>query len=155
MVKNTNRTFDANVFKKQEREQGRIRDMSNHVYPNGGFKNTMFYRSLTYNNAIASQIQEGQQSKLFQADVSDYLPESCLSDKTRFTTWEADHPRWAKAEHVDQVGVVDQQAEECLEYTEYIANIPVKFNHSEAPDPSELYRRKRGLRLSEKVSNRR
>ena len=145
---NENRTFNIKEFRKQEQEQGRVRDMANHLYPNGGFKNTIFYRNLSYNQAIASQIQEGQQSKFFQTDVIDYGPDNCLSDKALFDAWEADHPRWAKAEHINQVGVVDQQPEECLEYSEYVSNLPVKFSHANAPDPADLYRKKRSLRNS-------
>ena len=139
------RSFDHAAFKQQEIAQGGIYNQQNRMYPNGGFKNTMFYRELTFHQAIASQIQEGQRSAAFNTSVVDYVPDMCTRDRDLFDKWEDSHPVWKNAEH-NTHGVVINQPKQCIEYSVYINNSPISFNQTELPDLDEMYRKKRALR---------
>jgi hypothetical protein len=48
--------FNIQRYISQERKLGKTYNEINRVYPNGGIKNTLFYRNIAYHEAIASQV---------------------------------------------------------------------------------------------------
>jgi hypothetical protein len=138
-----NAEFDLKKYLDCERELGKqYNAQHNRLVPYGVFKNTMFYRRMAYYKEIAAQVQESQRTAKLNLDVTDYVPNMCTEDKMLFEGWEATRS-WSKEKH-NTHGLINGQPQECLEYTEYIHNLPVNITEADLPPLDDLIRKRRG-----------
>ena len=139
--KNQPKVFDFDKYLVQETNAGvKFRAIA---YPNGLIKNTLFFRKVQLYNAMISQIEETQRPPGLAIDMTDYLPSYCTEDKMMFEAWEA-QPQQAEwfGKSRDNHGVRENQMKQCLQYTQYISNLPINVSLSDLPDLNSLLRRK-------------
>lgn len=120
--------FYADKYDENEKMLGTRYHEKNHMYPNAGFKNTVFYRNLTYRNAILTQLHESQQGNFKLKTNLDYVPDDCTADRDLFLEWKRKrNPGKEVKIYVDDEahGLTTNIPKECLEYSKYINNLHV------------------------------
>ncbi len=109
------------------------------AFPNGLIKNSLFYRKVQVYQAAISQIEESQRPPGLSVEMTDYTPDHCTEDKDLFEAWDARQVEW-KDKSRDAHGVRDNQMKQCLQYTQYISNLPMEVSLSDLPPLGGLLR---------------
>ena len=109
------------------------------AFPNGLIKNTLFFRKVQLYQAVKSQIEETQRPPGLGIEMTDYTPAQCTEDKMMFDAWEATQEEW-KGKVRDNHGVKENQMKQCLQYTQYISNLPMNASLADLPPMDGLLR---------------
>ena len=140
---NATTPFNADKYDENEKILGMRYHEKNHMFPNGGFKNTVFYRNLTYRNAILTQLHESQQGNFKPKTILDYVPDDCTADRDLFLNWKRKrNPGKEVKIYVDDEahGLTTNIPKECLEYSKYINNLHVALPEEDQLPIEDLIR---------------
>jgi hypothetical protein len=125
---NETAVFSSEKYDENEKMMGTRYHEKNHMFPNGGFKNTVFYRNMTYRNAILTQLHESQQGNFKTQTILDYVPTDCTADRDLFLDWKRKRNPGVEVKIYDSDeahGLNTNIPKECLEYSKFINNLPV------------------------------
>ena len=129
--------FDMTKYLSQEKEIGNRYMSVNRVFPNGGFKNTAFYKEMIFKQSLLSQLHESQHSKsvLDNSKVYQYKPQQCTQDLRVFDAWKNKNG-WTSN------NPSKNEPKMCLLYAAYMASLPLNqdVNNNTVPMLDQLIR---------------
>ena len=130
------------TFVKHEYEEGVKYFKPDSIFPNFGFENTYYYRKKIFAEMVTNQISD-YQLKSLKGPISlpryMYSPHDCDIDMDLHYNWrktskyplgKMDQPiknMWEQRDHEVNRDVKNLPAM-CMEYAEYVANLPVRLN---------------------------
>ena len=121
----------------QEKDMGERYMNVNRIYPNGGFKNTLFYKEMIFKQNLLSQLHEQQhaQSVVDNAKVYEYKPSQCTQDLRVFDAWK-------KRNGWTTTTPSKNEPKMCLLYAAYMTSLPInqQVNNSTIPMLDQLIR---------------
>ena len=135
--------FNLDQYIENESILGMRYHEKNHMFPNGGFKNTVFYRNMMYRQAIISQLHESQRGNFRPQSALDYIPENCTADRDLFLEWKRKRNpgKEIRIYYDDEChGANTNIPKECLEYSKYINNLHVSLPEEDLLPIDELVR---------------
>ena len=128
--------FDMAKYIAQENDIG-IRYMGvNRIFPNGGFKNTVFFKEMVFKQNLLTQLHPQQHAKslLDDSKVYQYKPQYCNQDLRLFENWKK-QSGWTTSPSRNEPKM-------CMLYAAYINNLPLnqEVNNRTIPMLDQLKR---------------
>ena len=143
--------FDSDTFIQLESNMGRkiYEDNKYKIIPNGMIQNSLFAKKVAYLHDVDPLIHQFQKTRELSTSFYNYTPSMCQADSITFNQWETQHPVWSNAPHSEGEGVkyvLEGQIKQCIEYNQYVWNMPVSISDANLIQPLEMLLRKQKIR---------